>query len=135
MDKVGKRGSLMILGSIIMIPCYLLMGFSNIYPAIPMVALGAAFVLVPAAMWPSVPLIVPKKTVGTAFGLMTFIQNIGLGLFPFLNGWLRDTTQTYSASMLMFASLGLFGLVFAILLKRADAKEGHVLENPGLQAT
>lgn len=133
-DKIGKRGSLMMLGSIIMIPCYLLMGFSTIYPAIPMVVLGAAFVLVPAAMWPSVPLIVPKKTVGTAFGLMTFIQNIGLALFPFLNGWLRDTTQTYSASMVMFASLGLFGLVFAILLKRADKKEGGVLERPGLLA-
>jgi MFS family permease len=133
-DKIGKRGTLMIWGSLIMIPCYLLMGLTNIYPVTPMVALGAAFVLVPAAMWPSVPLIVPKKTVGTAFGLMTFIQNIGLALFPFLNGWLRDTTQTYSASMVMFASLGLFGLVFAILLKRADAREGHVLENPGVQA-
>jgi MFS family permease len=134
-DKIGKRGTLMIWGSLIMIPCYLLMGMTNIYPAIPMVILGAAFVLVPAAMWPSVPLIVPKRAVGTAFGLMTFIQNIGLGLFPFLNGWLRDTTQTYSASMIMFASLGLFGLVFAILLKRSDAREGNVLENAGVQST
>ena len=133
-DKIGKRGTLMIWGSLIMIPCYLLMGLTHIYPAIPMVALGAAFVLVPAAMWPSVPLIVPKRAVGTAFGLMTFIQNIGLGLFPLLNGWLRDTTQTYSASMIMFASLGLFGLVFAILLKRSDAKEGDLLENPGVQS-
>jgi MFS family permease len=133
-DKIGKRATLMIWGSLILIPCYLLMGLTTIYPAIPMVILGAAFVLVPAAMWPSVPLIVPKRAVGTAFGLMTFIQNIGLGLFPFLNGWLRDTTQTYSASMIMFASLGLFGLVFAILLKRSDARERNVLENPGVQA-
>lgn len=132
-DKIGKRATLMIWGSLILIPCYLLMGLTKIYPSIPMVILGAAFVLVPAAMWPSVPLIVPKRTVGTAFGLMTFIQNIGLALFPFLNGWLRDTTQTYSASMIMFASLGLFGLVFAVLLKRADAREGNVLENPGVQ--
>jgi MFS family permease len=132
-DKIGKRATLMIWGSLILIPCYLLMGLTKIYPSIPMVILGAAFVLVPAAMWPSVPLIVPKRTVGTAFGLMTFIQNIGLALFPFLNGWLRDTTQTYSASMIMFASLGLFGLVFAVLLRRADAREGNVLENPGVQ--
>lgn len=132
-DRIGKRATLMIWGSLILIPCDLLMGLTHIYPAFPMIALGAAFVLVPAAMWPSVPLIVPKRTVGTAFGLMTFIQNIGLALFPFLNGWLRDTTQTYSASMIMFASLGLFGLVFAVLLKRADAREGNVLENPGVQ--
>ena len=132
-DRIGKRATLMIWGSLILIPCDLLMGLTHIYPAFPMIALGAAFVLVPAAMWPSVPLIVPKRTVGTAFGLMTFIQNIGLALFPFLNGWMRDTTQTYSASMIMFASLGLFGLVFAVLLKRADAREGNVLENPGAQ--
>jgi cyanate permease len=94
-----------------------------------MIALGAAFVLIPAAMWPSIPLIVRKETVGTAFGLMTMIQNIGLALFPYLNGKLRDLTHSYSASMVMFASLGLFGLAFAILLKRADRPE-NVLEKP-----
>ncbi len=129
-DKVGKRASLMIVGSIIMIPSYLLMGFTDMYPVVPMIVLGAAFVLVPAAMWPSVPLIVKKEQVGKAFGLITFIQNIGLALFPYLNGLLRDTTHTYAASMLMFASLGVFGLIFAFLLKSADRKMGHVLEKP-----
>ena len=127
-DKIGKRASLMIAGSIIMIPSYLLMGLTDIYPAYPMIALGAAFVLVPAAMWPSVPLIVRKEAVGSAFGIITFIQNIGLALFPYLNGWLRDITHTYTASMVMFASLGIFGLIFAFLLKRSDAREGGVLE-------
>jgi nitrate/nitrite transporter NarK len=94
-----------------------------------MIALGAAFVLVPAAMWPSIPLIVREERVGTAFGLMTAIQNIGLASFSLLNGVLRDRTQSYTASMLMFASLGLFGLVFAILLRKADAKEGGALES------
>ena len=129
-DKIGKRASLMIVGSIIMIPSYLLMGFSSMYPVIPMIILGAAFVLVPAAMWPAVPLIVKKEHVGTAFGLITFIQNIGLALFPYLNGFLRDTTESYSASMLMFAGLGVLGLLFAFLLKRSDKQIGNVLEKP-----
>ncbi|MFQ6037874.1 MAG: MFS transporter [Candidatus Aminicenantales bacterium] len=127
-DRVGKRATLMILGSLIMIPSHLAMGLTRIYPAYPMAALGAAFVLVPAAMWPSVPLIVRKERVGTAFGLMTAIQNIGLGLFPLLNGLLRDITKTYTSSLIMFASLGFFGLVFALLLKRADTREGGALE-------
>jgi MFS family permease len=127
-DKIGKRATLMIIGSLLMIPSHLVMGITRIYPVLPMVVLGAAFVLVPAAMWPSVPLIVRKERVGTAFGLMTAIQLIGLGLFPFLNGILRDITQSYTSSMLMFTSLGFFGLIFAILLKRADAKEGGRLE-------
>jgi MFS family permease len=130
-DKIGKRATLMIIGSLIMIPAHLTMGLTKLYPAYPMIALGAAFVLVPAAMWPSVPLIVRKERVGTAFGLMTAIQNIGLGLFPFLNGWLRDTTKTYTSSMVMFASLGFFGFIFAILLRRADTREGGALERGG----
>lgn len=130
-DRSGKRASLMIIGSIIMIPCYLTMAFTMINPVLPMIALGAAFVLVPAAMWPSVPLIVKKEHVGSAFGIITFIQNIGLALFPWLNGLLRDSTQTYTASMVMFASLGLFGLFFAIMLKKADKSGGGILERAG----
>lgn len=127
-DKTGRRATLMIIGSLIMIPSHALMGLTKIWPVYPMIALGAAFVLVPAAMWPSIPLIVRKERVGTGFGLMTAVQNVGLALFPLLNGLLRDITKTYTASLLMFASLGFFGLIFAILLKRADAREGGGLE-------
>jgi MFS family permease len=129
-DRVGKRAQFMIVGSLLLIPCHLAMGLTSIYPAYPMVLLGFAFVLVPAALWPSVPLIVRSERVGTAFGLMTAIQNIGLGLFPLLNGLLRDKTGDYVASQIMFASLGLVGLTFALLLKRADRREGGVLERP-----
>jgi len=127
-DRIGRRATLMIIGSLIMIPSHLAMGLTNVYPVLPMIALGAAFVLVPAAMWPSVPLIVRKERVGTAFGLMTAIQNIGLALFPFLNGVLRDITNTYASSMIMFSCLGLSGLIFALLLKKADVREGGFLE-------
>ena len=129
-DRVGKRTNFMIAGALMLIPCHLSMGLTRIYPAYPMVLLGFAFVLVPAALWPSVPLIVREERVGTAFGLMTAIQNIGLGLFPLLNGLLRDRTGDYVASQLMFSGLGLVGLMFAFLLKRADRREGRILETP-----
>ncbi len=129
-DKIGKRASLMIFGSLLMIPAHLLMGITYINPVVMMVVLGAAFVLVPAAMWPSIPLIIPKQKVGTAFGLMTMLQNIGLGFFPWINGKLRDVSGDYTASQIMFAGLGLLGLIFAILLKRADARNNNILENP-----
>ncbi len=127
-DKWGHRASLMIVGSLIMIPSHLVMGLTHLYPAWPMITLGVAFVLVPAAMWPSIPLLVPKDKVGTAFGLTTMIQNMGLALFPFLNGKLRELTNTYTSSLVMFAGLGLAGFIFALLLKRADAREGGILE-------
>jgi MFS family permease len=133
-DKIGRRASLMVLGSLLMIPCYLVLAYTMVPPYLPMILLGAAFVLVPAAMWPAVPLIVEKKIVGTAFGLMTMIQNAGLALFPWLNGKLRVATHNYEASMVMFASLGACGFVFALLLLRADKREGGVLERGAVKA-
>ena len=127
-DRIGKRATLMVVGSLMMIPAHLVMGITHWNPIPSMVVLGAAFVLVPAAMWPSVPLVVEEKRVGTAFGLMTAIQNLGLGLFPYINGKLRDVTGTYTASQVMFSCLGVAGLFFAFMLLRSDKRHGHVLE-------
>lgn len=128
-DRFGRRATVMVIGSLLMIPSFLLMAFTMIPPAFPMIVLGAAFVMVPAAMWPSIPLIVEENRVGTAFGLTTMIQNFGLALFPWLNGLLRDSTQTYTASMIMFSLLGVFGLLFAFLLRRSErGPGGHGLE-------
>jgi len=129
-DRIGKRASLMIGGSLLMIPCYLVLGFTMVPPRWPMILLGAAFVLVPAAIWPAVALIVDQKRTGTAYGVMTMVQNAGLALFPWLNGKLRVATHSYHASMIMFAMLGAAGFTFAMLLKRSDARAGGILERP-----
>jgi MFS family permease len=127
-DRIGRRASLMVLGSLLMIPAHLVMGLTTLQPILPMIVLGAAFVLVPAAMWPSVPLVVEENRVGTAYGVMTAIQNLGLLAFPFFNGTLRDATHGYTASQIMFGGLGFVGLVFAWLLLRADHRSGGTLE-------
>jgi LPXTG-motif cell wall-anchored protein len=120
----------MVLGCLLMIPCFLALGLTGMTPVGPMMLLGAAFVLVPAALWPAVPLIVERGRMGTAFGLMTLIQNIGLMSFPYLNGWLRESTGEYSYSMLMFAGLGAVALVFALLLRFRRTESVRVLEAP-----
>jgi len=104
------------------------LGLTSLPPVIPMIVLGAAFVLVPACIWPCVPLIVDERRVGTAYGVMTAVQNVGLLAFPYFNGALRDATHGYTASQIMFAGLGLCGLLFACLLLRADRREGGRLE-------
>lgn len=134
-DTIGRRGTMMMVGSLLLVPCYLVLGLTSLSPVVPMVIIGLAFSLVPAAMWPSVPLIVEEKSVGTAFGLMTMVQNFGLAAFPWLIGALRDTTKTYTSGMVVFASLGIVGFVFAILLKGADARVGGGLERPELRKT
>ena len=133
-DRIGRRASLMALGALLMIPSHLVLGFTMMPPYLPMILLGAAFVLVPAAIWPSVPLIVEKNVTGTAFGLMTMIQNAGLALFPWVNGKLQVATHGYAASAVMFASLGACGFVFALLLLKADKREGGALERGAVKA-
>lgn len=127
-DRIGRRATLMVVGSLLMAPAHLAMGLTSMPPLIPMIVLGAAFVLVPACIWPCVALMVDERRTGTAYGVMTAIQNIGLFAFPFANGALRDATHGYTASQIMFASLGLCGLVFSLLLLRADRREGGRLE-------
>lgn len=128
-DYIGKRSLLMMFGSMLLIPVYLLMAYTHVSLYIPMAMMGIAFSLIPAVMWPSVAIIVDEAKLGTAYGLMTMIQNIGLAGFNFLVGWANDFSGGYTTGMWIFSSLGFFGLLFAYLLRRSElGANGHGLE-------
>ena len=57
------------------------------------VFLGIALSLVPSAMWPSVPKIIPEKQLGTAYALTFWIQNWGLMGVPLLIGYVLSVTN------------------------------------------
>ncbi|MCX6241829.1 MAG: MFS transporter [Bacteroidetes bacterium] len=127
-DFIGKRSVLMMFGSLLIIPVYLMMGYTSINLLIPMSIMGIAFSLVPAVMWPSVSLVTPASKLGTAYGLMTMIQNIGLFGFNIVIGWANDVSkasaehpQGYHMGMWIFSVLGFFGLLFAFLLRRNES--------------
>lgn len=92
-DNKGKSATLMYLGSALLIVAHLMFALTYIEPRVPIVLLGIAFSLVPAAMWPAVTKIVPNAKLGTAYGFMFSVQNIGLFLFPALIGWVVDTSN------------------------------------------
>lgn len=128
-DYIGKRSLLMMFGSLLLVPVYLLMAYSDITLYFPMAMMGLAFSLIPAVMWPSVAIIVDESKLGTAYGLMTMIQNIGLAGFNFIIGWANDFSGGYTLGMWIFSSLGFFGLLFALLLRRSElGPGGHGLE-------
>jgi len=135
-DRVGKRALLMMYGSLLLIPVYLLMAYTHVSLYVPMAMMGIAFSLIPAVMWPSVAYVVPEQKLGTAYGLMTLIQNVGLAGFNLLIGWANDFTGAsaanpagYRLGMWLFSSLGFFGLLFAWLLHRRETgPHGHGLE-------
>lgn len=135
-DRVGKRSLFMMLGSALLIPVYLMMAYTSINLLVPMAMMGIAFSLIPAVMWPSVAYIVDQSKLGTAYGLMTMIQNIGLAGFNLLIGWANDHWHAsatnpagYTPGMWMFSILGFLGLLFAFLLRRQESgPNAHGLE-------
>jgi MFS family permease len=135
-DKIGKRALFMMYGSLLLIPVYLMMAYTQVSLYIPMAMMGIAFSLIPGVMWPSVAYIVDQSKLGTALGLMTMIQNIGLAGFNLMIGWANDFTNAsaanpdgYTLGMWIFSSLGLFAFFFAFLLHRSEiGKDAHGLE-------
>jgi MFS family permease len=135
-DKVGKRALMMMFGSLLLMPVYLIMAYSHVSLFVPMAMMGVAFSLIPAVMWPSVTYLVDGSRLGTAYGMMTMIQNIGLAGFNFLIGWANDSSSAsaanpggYATGMWIFSILGVAGFTFAYLLRRHElGPRGHGLE-------
>ncbi len=154
-DKKGKGASIMMLGSFLIIIVHALFAVplinSWIVAIVLMIVLGIGFSLVPSAMWPSVPKIIPNRQLGTAYGLIFYVQNIiALMSVPTLIGWVLDkycvlpgkieiggemvTNYNYTIPMLIFMMFGVLGLLFAYLLKVEDKKKGYGLELPNIKS-
>ncbi len=136
-DRKGRSATAMIFGSMALLAVHLIFSLTSMSPYFPMILLGIAFSLVPAALWPSMVKLVDEKQIGTAYGMMYSIQNLGLWGFPLLAGYILDVTNPgnpevsdYSVTIFMFAALGLVGLVFALLLKRVDKRKGYGVDLP-----
>jgi MFS family permease len=130
-DKVGHRAKFMILGSFLIIPVYLIMAYTRISLFVPMSIMGIAFSLIPAVMWPSVAYVVDESKLGTAYGVMTMIQNIGLFATNILIGFVNTKTGGYTTGMWIFSFFGIFGVLFGYLLLRSNRKATRFdLEKP-----
>jgi MFS family permease len=151
-DRKGKGASIMILGACLLIVVHFLFAipFLNnwLFAILLIIVLGIGFSLVPSAMWPSVPKIIPEKQLGTAYAMIFWVQNWGLMGVPALIGWVLDKwcktgtkvvegntipTYNYMIPMLIFMSLGILALIFAFLLKAEDKKKGYGLQLPNIQ--
>ena len=155
LDKKGKGATMLILGSLLMIVCHLT--FALVLPAFPnkivayaaIILLGISFSLVPASLWPSIPKIMDKRFLGSAYSLIFWVQNFGLSGTPMLIGWALEKSNpgvaeqiaagvegvayNYTLPMLMFASLGGLALLFSLWLKAMDKRNGYGLELPNIK--
>jgi MFS family permease len=152
-DRKGKGATIMMIGSLLIIIVHLLFAVPILnhwsIAIFLMIVLGIGFSLVPSAMWPSVPKIIPERQLGTAYALIFWVQNAWALMFvPALIGWVLDkycvtgsqildgqsvTTYSYTIPMILFMSFGITALGFAALLKIEDKKKGYGLEQPNMK--
>ena len=146
-DRLGKGATLMISGSLMLTLVHVLFALPILnewwFAIAIMVILGIAFSLVPSAMWPAVPKIIPMKQLGSAYAIIFYIQNIGLSMEPVLIGSViqnyatietaEGVTYDYTIPMTIFAAFGIVAVGVALLLKHIDKKEGYGLEEPNIK--
>lgn len=141
-DKHGKGATLMIIGSILLTLVHVTFALpinSWVLAIAVMIVLGIAFGLVPSAMWPSVPKIIPMKLLGTAYAVIFYIQNIGLSMVPMWIGSVNEKNTdangiiNYTESMTIFAGFGVVAIIIAFLLLLEDKKKGYGLQKPNVK--
>ncbi len=125
-DKTGHGTRWMLSGSVLALAAHLLLAFAPagvpFWGYLSMVFLGFGYSLVPAAMWPAVPRIVPDKVLGTAYSLIYWIQNLGLMLFKMLAGVILGKAAAGSGPVrveLMFVAVCIIALATAAALHRS----------------
>ena len=132
-DRIGKATTWMITGSVMVFVAHLIIAFAPgdpIWGYVGIAILGVGYSLVPAAMWPSVPKIVPEKNLGTAYSLIYWIQNMGMLLVPIFVGRILDKYDGVVASVnaeYIFIGLGIVAITVSLLLFFSSKK------NPQLQ--
>ncbi|MEJ2581875.1 MAG: MFS transporter [Acidobacteriota bacterium] len=135
-DKVGKRALFMAFGSFLLMPVYVIMAYHVTPLWVPITMMGIAFSLVPAVMWPSVAYIVEERRLGTAYAVMTLIQQIGVAGMNWIIGRTNDAFGAsvanptgYAPGMWIFSTLGFLALFFAVMLRREETgPNAHGLE-------
>ena len=135
-DRRGYGATLIIIGTLLMGVVHFVFSLplhSSLLAVSMMIILGLAFSLVPSALWPSVPKIIPLRRLGTAYGMIFFIQNIGLMVVRMLIGRVNETDPSYTSSMTIFALFGGSAFVSALLLYMVDKRKKYGLQKPNIQ--
>mgnify|MGYP004647656381 FL=1 len=144
-DKIGKGTRWMIIGSVLVLTSHLIIAFApseTYYGYVGIALLGVGYSLVPAAMWPSVPKIIPEKNLGTAYSLIYWIQNMGMLIVPIFVGLIfnkyitadegdairiaQEQTAAVGAEYI-FIGLGVVAVVVSLLFA-ASSKKNPQLE-------
>jgi nitrate/nitrite transporter NarK len=119
-DKVGKATTWMIVGSGMVLLSHLIITYAPQgvpgYAYVAIALLGIGYSLVPSAMWPSVPKIIPEKNLGTAYSLIYWVQNLGMWAVPIYVGRIFTRTITQAGNHAQEVQAAIYAEYIFILL-------------------
>lgn len=128
-DHFGRRPYFILGGALFILPAHILLAWENplskAVPILPVVMIGLSFSLVPAALWPSIPILIEEENIATAYGAMTSIQNLGLALFNLATGPLLIVGP--NIFVLLFVCIDVVGILLAHVLIIVDHRKGAQL--------
>jgi hypothetical protein len=135
-DRFGRRALLLTVGTVLLPITFIVLGLTDLSPWISTVLMGVSFSLVPAIIWPATTLIVEPRRLGTALGMITLLQHVGLWTSNRMAGWLADNAGAgpsnpagYAVMLWFFGILSLTALASVVLLWwRESGPSGHGLE-------
>ncbi|KAL3057461.1 hypothetical protein OYC64_007854 [Pagothenia borchgrevinki] len=90
-DRIGKNVIWVMVAVIATLAAHMMLAFTFWNPWIAMSLLGLSYSLLACALWPMVAFVVPEHQLGTAYGFMQSIQNLGLALVAMAAGSILDT--------------------------------------------
>jgi len=77
-------------------------------------------------------LIMPQHQLGTAYGLMTAVQNLGLAVAPLAIGGILNATKNYLLIELIFSGIAAVAAAITVVLIFVDMARGRKLNStPG----
>ncbi|XP_071798921.1 lysosomal dipeptide transporter MFSD1-like [Asterias amurensis] len=125
-DKTGRNVFWITLGTVITLACHMMLAFTFISPFIVMSIMGVAYSILACSLWTLVAFIMPEHQLGTSFGCMQSIQNLGLAVVTIIIGKIVDTSGYLMLEVFMCACLCVT-ILFCVLLYLVDTARGSGL--------
>jgi MFS family permease len=123
LDRAGRNALLLALGASFLPMSFLVLGAFPSGAGLSTALLGLSFAFLPAVLWPTVPRYVAAAHLGSAFGVMTALQNLGLTIVNPLVGTINDVSGAsaqnpggYTPMLWFFGLLSLGALACTLLL-------------------
>jgi MFS family permease len=139
LDRFGRNALMLAVGSALLPVSFLVLGLvssgtglsTGMLAGLSTALLGVSFSFLPAVLWPTVVRYSPPEQLGTAYGIMTALQNAGLTAANFAAGYINDTNNAsaanpggYTPMLWFFGLLSLSAFLCTLVLWLLDRGAG-----------